>query len=102
MGSQISVLCVGIFDATVSAGFVPSPGKKALQVGADHVRQLFGYFEFYDSVPGVHLKNSGERFRRLNRDGYVGYLVHVVHQRSPQVLKFQHPSESEIPVEVSG
>jgi hypothetical protein len=59
MGGQISILSAGIsFNAVISPGFAASPGKKALQVGADHVRQFFGYFEFHYRVAGAHLKNS--------------------------------------------
>jgi hypothetical protein len=86
----------------ISPGLAPSPGKKALQVGADHVRQFFGYFEFHYRVAGAHLKNSDQWLRRFSCNGYVSYLVHVAHQWPLQVLKLEHTTESKILFVVSG
>jgi hypothetical protein len=41
--------------------FEPSPSEKALKIGADLVRQVFGYFEFDFRISGIHLDDSGQR-----------------------------------------
>jgi len=46
-------------DNPASPFFRPLSRKKALKVGADLVRQISCYFEFYFRVGGIHLNDVG-------------------------------------------
>jgi hypothetical protein len=82
-GKPISILSVvsrsGDDGLSRHGASKPSSREKALQIGADLVRQVFGYFELDFRVGGIHLNDAGSRLGRFGQDRDFSYLVDIAH-----------------------